>query len=340
MTAAHPRILALRASRPASLALLALLLTSPSACTKRQDPGVRADTTAHSAAPTATASTRTTSAALASASASAAPSTSASALADGACPTDMAAIPGGKLIPLDDGSKELRKGDPRTPADIPKPSFVAPFCMDKNEVTVARYRKCVDAGACEEPQAYEKHREPLCNWKHPDPSHDTHPVNCLPDREAAIAFCAFDGGKAIPTDAQWERAARGGPHLWKWPWGDSRPTQDQANLGGTKYCSSELHVTMCGGSLPGYGTGHFDGTAPVGSLPKGDNPWGVHDLIGNVGEITHGEVDHGFGPGGSTGPAMRGGCFGDTYWPAVELDIDLEILAQDARAGIRCVKVR
>ena len=80
---------------------------------------------------------------------------------------------------------------------------------------------------------------------------------------AARAYCQWKGGD-LPTEAQWEKAARGeGPQAY--PWGDDPPTCELANFG-------TLEESCYGGTLP------------TGSLPDGSSPYGLLDKAGNVSE--------------------------------------------------------
>lgn len=178
------------------------------------------------------------------------------------------------------------------------------YAIDVHEVTPAQFASCVQAGACTEPS----YGSVYCNWK--VPGRENHPVNCVTWMEAHD-YCKW-AGKRLPSEAEWEKAARGGceKHAGEdcakamptYPWGEAE-------------VSCEYAVVNEGGS--GCGT---NGTFLVGSKPKGMSPYGVHDMAGNIWEWTQDWYDPGYyaasptkdppGPSSGVVKILRGGAFG------------------------------
>ena len=117
----------------------------------------------------------------------------------------------GNMVEIPGGSFAMGCDD-ATASDSQKPVHavaVASFRLDKTEVTVEAYGECVRAGRCGEPEAYLDERgnyRSFCNWRHPQ-GRLAHPVNCV-DFQQAAKFCAW-AGKRLPTEEEWEYAARG-----------------------------------------------------------------------------------------------------------------------------------
>jgi formylglycine-generating enzyme required for sulfatase activity len=147
------------------------------------------------------------------------------------------------------------------------------FWLDATEVTNEAYDRCLAAGACGpvDPRSAEKNGFGTdARFRGP-----RQPVSAISWGDAR-AYCAW-AGKRLPTEAEWERAARGDDGR-RFPWGDDEPTKDHAV----------------------FSTGV---TGDVGTHPKGDGPFGHHDLAGNVWEWVEDPYDPiAYGrPGAATG---------------------------------------
>ena len=130
---------------------------------------------------------------------------------------------------------------------------LASFWMDKNEVSTAEYGACVEAGACAPAGQFANCNGPLTD-------RGDHPINCV-DWTQANAYCQW-AGKRLPSEAEWEKAARGTDKR-KYPWGEASPSSGRLNY-----------------------NSNAGGTQPVGSHPTGASPYGLFDMAGNVLEWT------------------------------------------------------
>ena len=166
----------------------------------------------------------------------------------------MLRIPGGEFVMGFEGGAP---GEPNEkPAHIVK---VAPFWIDRTEVTVEDMRGCINRGACNVRLGI----GPLCTFGRAEPRL---PINCVP-WQSADAYCRAIG-KRLPSEAEWELAASGGRQRF-FPWGSTPPTCAIAvtllnNRAGVS-CSTR-------------------GPALVGAHPKGASSFGVEDMSGNVEE--------------------------------------------------------
>ena len=143
--------------------------------------------------------------------------------------------------------------------------YLDTFFIDKYEVSVDEYSRCVQTRRCSAPGSSES-----CNWSKNE--RENHPVNCV-SWDQARAYCE-SAGKRLPTEAEWEKAARGTDGR-KYPWGDQPASCDYAVINSVS--SSVIDFGMkegCG----------RNSTWPVGSKPKGASPFGVMDMVGNVDE--------------------------------------------------------
>lgn len=182
--------------------------------------------------------------------------------------------------------------DGETPSDE-TPSHavaVAPFWLDITEVTVKDYAACE---ACERPPIVAESEgvtpngrsfwSQFCNR----PELSFHPINCI-DWHHAKAYCATLG-KRLPTEAEWELAARG-KDAWTFPWGQAPPSGERLNACGAE-CSRMLTERLEAVGKPPWPRMYDDddsapATAPVGRYPAGASPAGALDLAGNVWEWT------------------------------------------------------
>ena len=99
--------------------------------------------------------------------------------------------------------------------------YLEDYYIDQSEVTVSAYKQCVEEGRCNNPNQIEG-----CNWQ--DKSKYNHPMNCVTWFEAQT-YCQFKG-KRLPTEAQWEKAARR-DNDDIYPWGLKSPTEELAHFG-------------------------------------------------------------------------------------------------------------
>lgn len=171
------------------------------------------------------------------------------------------------------------------------------FWMDKLEVTNGMYMLCVEAGACEPPQAFKSQtRDTYFN----NSDFTNHPVVYVTWLQAQT-YCEW-AGRRLPTEAEWERAARG-DDFRTYPWGDERPDSSRGNFN------------------------YFVGdTTPVGNFPAGASPYGILDMSGNVAEWVADYYDANYyaqgvtmnppGPGARSeffNRVVRGGTFQDAF---------------------------
>ncbi len=182
------------------------------------------------------------------------------------CPAGMAGVAGGTFTM---GEREVA-----ATAAVSKLAKVTvpPFCMDVTEVTVDRYAACATSGACtaDHPGQWTADgatfaADAACNFG--VSGKGNHPMNCV-DWAQSTAYCRARG-KRLPTEEEWEWAARGGREGRPYPWGDAVPS----------------------GQLCWSGVTRRSGTCAVGSFVAGDALGGIHDLAGDVWEWTSSNDD-------------------------------------------------
>jgi len=219
---------------------------------------------------------------------------------------------------------------------------VRAFAIDAHEVTNARYRRFLEAverdgdAAWRHPEQPEGKDHTPRYWREYNPlmkspgylklvpvDHETFTADDKPvvgvDWFDAWAYAAW-AGKRLPTEAEWELAARGAGGR-RWPWGNEWHW-GYCNIGGEK---KGLDISTRGEEKDGYIY-----AAPVGSYPEGNSRWGVCDMAGNVAEwcadwyredwYSQGETKDPRGPTDGAHRVVRGGS------------------SQRGANGVRCAK--
>ena len=158
--------------------------------------------------------------------------------------TQMVLVPAGKF------TRGSTLGDDEKPV---RQIYLNAFYMDKYEVTVGQYARYLEATDMEEPPDWS-----TMNQLH----HQRRPVVNV-SWEDAVNYCKW-AGKRLPTEAEWEKAARGTDGRI-YPWGNEAPTRLHANYGRKDW---DDHLAL----------------APVGSFEAGKSPYGIYDMAGNAWE--------------------------------------------------------
>jgi len=173
--------------------------------------------------------------------------------------------------------------------------YLDAYYIDKTEVTNAQYAMCVADGACDIPEDTSSVNR---NTDYGLSSYDNYPVINVSWQDASD-YCSW-AGRELPTEAQWEKAARG-ESVRAYPWGDIEPSCELVN-----------------GLVNGFPCiGH---TKAVGSYPDGASPYGVLDMAGNAWEWVRDWYDGDYysslekyinplGPRSGTDRVSRGGSF-------------------------------
>jgi eukaryotic-like serine/threonine-protein kinase len=217
---------------------------------------------------------------------------------DAAAPTpapSASPLPPHMHVPIKDGMLSLPGGHFTMGSKLPsapsneRPAHdetVAPFWIDRTEVTVGAYRACVDQHKCPLPQK-------TSNWCTYDMGEADLPINCVHWSEAD-GYCRAMN-KRLPRESEWEYAARGTTSV-AYPWGGASPS--------CVYAATLLHDATsrrCTNQRP----------AKVGSYPAGASAFGVLDLSGNVEEWTSDwyseRVFGGAAPRSGASHVLRGG---------------------------------
>lgn len=178
------------------------------------------------------------------------------------CPQNWAFVPAGTFVA---GYPPDAQGSDRP---IEHDQYLDAFCIEPTEVSVAEYRECEAQGTCN-PLLSDYNNSIYCTWS-PDGSEDLPdlPINCIPWQETRN-YCQTWFGGDLPTEWQWEKAARGTDGR-PFPWGSETPLD-----------CGRCNYAWCPGAD---GATYLWVTGTLGSL--GDSPYGLKDMCGNIMEFT------------------------------------------------------
>jgi hypothetical protein len=208
------------------------------------------------------------------------------------CPANMVLIKGGTYTPTAGTSMVLPD-----------------YCMDANETTAADFTLCVANGLCSVANVNVV-ADARCFYG--KAGKGTFPMNCL-STIGALEYCQKNG-KHLPSEGEWEWAARGGPLGDIFPWGTDVP-----DVGGLKLCWNMASAS---------------GACDTRTHPSGNTPNGIYDMAGNVAEVVS-------TPFNATAQVAKGGAYTDTVAANVQVVARAAFSNSDANpsVGFRCASV-
>ena len=251
-------------------------------------------------------------------------------------PTEITDAKGVQMMLIPSGEFTMGTGATANSDEQPAHQvYLDAFYMDNYEVTNALYRACVDAGHCNPPQNTSFNNS---FSYYGNSQYDNYPVIYV-DWNQAKAYCEWRGG-SLPTEAQWEKAARGSDERI-YPWGNDFDDS------GVNFCDKNCSAPWAAHNLDD----GYVGTAPVGSYESGKSPYGIYDLAGNVWEwvadwysdtyYQNSPAANPLGPDSGQYRVRRGASWGNVYLGgnvrSVKRD-DLTPNSIDSNLGFRCAR--
>jgi len=221
-------------------------------------------------------------------------------------------------VPADNFLMGAVDSDPNPQANA-KPQhtvYLDAFWIDQTDVTNAMYAKCVSASTCEKPISARPYADPYSNSLFYN-----HPVVYV-NWYMADTYCKW-AGRQLPTEAQWEKAARGTDGRI-YPWGNNAPTTKLLNFGN-----------------------NIGDTTEVGKYPNGASIYGALDMEGNVTQwvadwysdtyYQNSPVSNPLGPDSGQYRVSRGGsCNSGQYYIGSAIRIPINPKVTDYEVGFRC----
>lgn len=207
--------------------------------------------------------------------------------------------------------------------------YVDAYRIDKTEVTNAQYQQCVNAKVCR------PHEDYGSNFNGPN-----QPVVGVNWNDAQT-FCQWVGFK-LPTEAQWEKAARGTDGR-NFPWGNDWDVRTTKRL---NFADKQADLAWSDREADD----GYQYTAPVGSYPAGASAYGALDMAGNVWEWVEDWFDEGYyartpyrnpaGPSTGNEHVLRGGSWADSR-DTVSVTVRNRLLSDERydHVGFRCVSL-
>jgi formylglycine-generating enzyme required for sulfatase activity len=242
---------------------------------------------------------------------------------------EMVLVPAGEFLMGSVDSDEYAASDEKPQHKV----YLDSFYMDLTEVTNAMYRECVEVGACSSP--YNKGSATRILYFN-NPEYDHYPVIYV-DWAQARDYCQWRGAR-LPTEAEWEKAARGAD-------GRIFPPGNIFDGSQMNFCDRNCTLEWADKIID---DGYAD-TSPVGSYPGGASPYGLLDMAGNVWEWVNDRYlatyyfdapfENPMGPPSGQARIIRGGS-----WLSVLVDLRVTTRGQLAPSrrvndiGFRCAR--